>query len=711
MIERSAAYQAAITATSRRMLLKAVIDIVSPDIVYGETESNSLSPYSNTSLLRDKDFTQFQRRSTLEQNRWLLGGDFGLFAVDKTADIPYMSEALSGTDGVFAEPVTVTQPFGGVSILQACSVYFSGDAAADGIPEDFRIEILQGGTVYHTEEFTGNSAAIISMSGFTVYDPDAIRVVVTKMSLPLCRVRAVEILPGVYEEWNSDIIAAFDVAQQGDISCLSLPYGTCTLRMDNLDRRFEPRNKNGLFRSIEERQGIPVSIGLRLEDGSTEYKQIGVYYQYAGGWRTGDNGLTMQWDLVDIIGLVSGRAFIPPDTLPNTLSGWFAAVALQLGNSFADMWHVDPDYADLPLTCSREKIAECTCGDVLRWACMATGTWPRADAETGCLTAEPLWDQGNELTLDNMETYPVMKANEDLAALIFTLNDGSNTQLVVSGNATASSKTVSVSNPFIQDKAAALKAARAILAAYGGNRLEVVGRGDPSSELGDVDTVWLNESSATTGRRIAQTFGMQGGVLRSCSSTLLQADGSFLFQDRAVITSSGIWTAPSGVTSLRLILVGKGEDGTAGTDGTWDTDGENGADGAGALIWAGTVSINDGQIFDVSISDTGTTFGSYSSANGQRYPLGYTDISGGDSFGRSGVKKPLVGSGDGGAGGVGGVKGNRRTVTKKETYTDPETGKTTTINWPVEVIDNRPGSGTPGTAGVTGCVVVYWDKA
>lgn len=86
--------------------------------------------------------------------------------------------------------------------------------------------------------------------------------------------------------------------------------------MDNLDRRFEPRSKSGVFRSIEERQGIPVSIGVALPDGTVEYKPKGIYYQYSGGWKTGDNGLTMQWELVDIVGLVSGRQYIPPAQLP-----------------------------------------------------------------------------------------------------------------------------------------------------------------------------------------------------------------------------------------------------------------------------------------------------------------------------------------------------------------------------------------------------------
>ncbi|MFR0798477.1 MAG: hypothetical protein ACLSHJ_06850 [Oscillospiraceae bacterium] len=485
--------------------------------------------------------------------------------------------------------------------------------------------------------------------------PDTIRVTVTKWSLPSRRMRVVEILPGVYEEWTEDIVAAFDCKQQGDVSCLSLPYGTCTLKMDNLSRRFEPRSKSGLFQSIEERQGVETYIGVRLADGTVEYKRVGVFYQYSDGWKTGDNGLTMQWDLVDIIGLLADRAYLAPTVLPITLSGWIASLVSQLGTNFADRYTVDADYADLAVTASsRAAVSGKKCGDILRWACMATGTWPRADAETGKLAVEPLWNQGSKITLENLVNYPTMKANQSLASLIFHLSDG--TEYVVSGNSTSSEKTVTIENPFLHTQAQALTAARLILSCYGGNQLELTGRGDPSSEIGDVDTVWLNESSATTARRIYQTFQFADGVLQGCQSKLLQADGSYLYTERAVFTESGSWTAPAGKTRLRVILVGHGGNGTDGEDGNFARAGKNGVDGLGGLVWADTIQINEQQTFAITIGED-AVFGPYSSANGKRYPNGYSDIQSGDSFARTGVAVPKSGTGDGGKGGKGGSQG------------------------------------------------------
>ena len=703
MIKSGQAYHAAITGDARRVLLRAVIDIISPDIVFGAGETSGQIPWSKPEQLHDKVFGNPAKYATLERDRWALDGTRDLLPDDPTQTVGqmgYIGSVLSGADGTFSTPPWVELQFSGVSVLQACSVYFPGNDY-DGLPEDFTVEVKQGGTAYHTRTYTGNTASSVSLEGFTVNNPDAIRVTVTKWSRPSRRMRVVEIVPGVYEGWDGGMIAEFNVKQQGNIAATALPYGTCTLKIDNLSRRFEPRSKNGLFQSIEERQGIDISLGVRLEDGTDEYKRLGIFYQYSGGWRTGDNGLTMQWNLVDIIGLLANREFLAPATLPTTLGGWIGALAAQLGVNFQDRWHVDPNYTALPVTVrTADDLQGKSCGDILRWVCQATGTWPRADASTGDLTAEPLWSEGNKVTLDNLNGYPVMKANRDVAALIFTLNDGSGAKYIVSGNATSSSETVSIDNPFIKTQAQALAAARLILSTYGGNVLDLTGRGDPSSEIGDVETVWLDESQATTARLTMQTFQFSGGVMQGCQSQLLQADGSFLYQGREIITTPGTWKAPAGKKSLRVILVGKGGDGTRGQDGTWNAAGADGVDGLGGLVWAGTININDGQEFPVTFGED-TTFGAYSSANGKRYENGYTDVASGDSFARTGVAKPRAGTGDGGAKGTGGTQGRRQKITWEDE------GGFSHSYWKIY---SYPGVGADGAMGSSGCAVVYYDK-
>ena len=189
MIQTSTAYQAAITGDSRRMLLRAIIDIVDPDIVYGEVPSSGEAAFSQSGQLHDKvmDLTPY---ATLERRRWVLDGTFRLIpeAGAAVGQMGFVGRALSGEDGTFSPAFYVEEQFEGVSILQACSVFFSA-SDYDGVAEDFIVEVKQGGTTYYTKTFTGNAERSVSLSGFTVYNPDAIRVTVTKWSKPGRRAR------------------------------------------------------------------------------------------------------------------------------------------------------------------------------------------------------------------------------------------------------------------------------------------------------------------------------------------------------------------------------------------------------------------------------------------------------------------------------------------------------------------------------------------
>lgn len=733
MISSTEQYQTSIVGKSRRIYIRAVVDISDPDMeITGVTQSTT-APWSKPAELYDKNFSTPARYATLERNRWLLDGSFKIFPDNYQVPekIGVVNDELSGDDGTFENGQTVELAFSNVSILQAFSVMFSSDEA-DGYPVDFKVEVYYNDTAYYTQEIMGNTETTVSFDGFTVYDPTSIKVTITKWSLPGRRVRMVQIVPGVYEEWSDKMLASFEATHQADFSCLTLPYGTVNLTMNNKDRRFEPRNKSGVFQSIEERQGVEVYIGVRLPDGTVDYKQLGIFYQSGDGWKTSNNSISMDWSLVDIVGLLVDRTFIPPSTLPTTLEGWIAAVVAQLGDHFVNRYHVDPDYASLAVTANNvSDVTGKSCGDIIRWACMATGTWPRADAETGDLTAEPLWDQGNVLKLTALVNYPTMKANESIAALIFHLDGNENQEYVVSGNSISSEKTVTIENPFIHNTNQALAAARLILSCYGGNLIETSGRGDPSSEIGDVDTIWLDESSATTARRKYQTFTFSNGVLQGCASRLLQADGSYLFQEFAVIREDGTWKAPANVKNneLRLVLGDGGQGGSRGQDGFVEAsgvlpgqgvsagEGEKGIDGSGGRVWYGVIQINQEQEFEVHLGKGGapsdtygvpgemgghTTFGAYSSENGQLYEGGYTDIANGQAFARTGVEKPLDGTGDGGAGGKGGEAGAGYW---KQIFWEDGRPR----GWDF-IITKQPGKGKPGVSGATGFAMITWDK-
>lgn len=687
MISSSENFKKAAVADIRKSAISILVDIIDPNIVYKAADYQSLSSYSNLPGLYDKDFSEPKKFATLEKDRWILDGSFDLYEDTKKSEI-YISENLCDENGNFSPSEYATINFENVSVLQSCSVYFP-DNDYDGYPLDFKVEILQNENVYFSKEYTSNSEKVIKIEGFTVPNPDAIKVSVSKWSIGKRRLRIVEIVPGIYEKWDANKISDLSIKHQGDPSCISLPYGTCSLTIDNSDKRFEARNKNSVFKSIEDRQKVSVSIGFELQDKSVELKECGPFFQYSGGWKTSDNGMTISWDLVDIIGLLQEKNFYIPEILPTYLDGWISLIVSHLGNNFSDMYEVHSSYIYESVLCrSKEDLKDLSCGDILRYVCMVTGTFPRR--KNGKLYVGPIEENGNKITLDNIIEYPEISANEDVSSISFKIFDGSEEEntYTLSGNSTASNNDLDIKNPFVTSESIAIKTAKNIIKYYGGFVCNVNGRGDPSSEIGDIDALWIDESSSISGIRTEQDFSFNNGVLSKCKSVLMQPNGYNLYFSVYVFSTSTTWTVPENCTNVKFLLIGKGENGINGLNGDWDSDGENGADGSGGKIYIGSMDVLPGQNFEIEISEN-TSFGEFSSKDGVVYENGYADIYTGVCYARTGVENPLPGSGDGGKGGEGGLKGEKHT----------EDGN--------EIIDMYPTNGKNGSSGAYGSVIIY----
>ena len=169
------------------------------------------------------------------------------------------------------------------------------------------------------------------------------------------------------------------------------------------------------------------------------------------------------------------------------------------------------------------------------------------------------------------------------------------------------------------------------------------------------------------------------GTLKSEMTALVgylppQPESSEYYDERVILTGSGEWTVPEGVTSLRVVLVEHGEDGLDGSSGasggsvslivtsaeakpggTWSRQpgaggagGAGGEGGIGGRILSADLDVFSGTVFAYS-ADTATTFGTLSAQNGSRSDAGFTDPVTGDVFGKKGDDG--IAGGDGGGGG------------------------------------------------------------
>ena len=199
--------------------------------------------------------------------------------------------------------------------------------------------------------------------------------------------------------------------------------------------------------------------------------------------------------------------------------------------------------------------------------------------------------------------------------------------------------------------------------------------------------------------------------------TPAQPEQAEYFSERVLLTGSGTWTPPEGAEAVTAVLIGDGQDGTAGQNGegvalTGQTipntcsgsfpsasagkGGKAGSPGSGGKIFQITMDITPGMSFSYATSQNGeAVFGSHSSAEGSASPNGYYDDVTGKTYARQGA----VGydGGDGGAPGksgrsVAGYKGGYGS--QAEEYTK----RMTENNIRYTQIFKHQGIGGPGAA-------------
>lgn len=718
MIKHSAEYDKAIISDSRMQYVRSIFDLLDPDAVFNGYATNTESVQSKSDQLANRGVDETTEKAvTLEYNRWKLDGTWDIVdPPDLQGQRGWEGDSICDSDGNFSEPFPyVSLSFSNIEILQAVTLQFS-QYEYNGVPSDFVVEILSENTVLASKEYTGNENASVIFDGFTANFPDELKITIKKWSIGNRRPRVIQYLPGLYEQWDGKIIKNIEVYTESTFSGLSIPYSTCTLEVYNENKRFDPYSPNSIFKSIEDRQAVKVELGLRLEDKSIEWVPAGTYFQQSNGWNL--QSLTVQWDLLDIIGMLVNRRFVVPDTLPTILGVWIESIMSSLGTNFRNMYVVDEDIYNIPLTAKKEDVTDMKCGDILRYACMASNTWPHQDFSTGYLRISKIERvEGNKITLDNMPSYPTMSENNSVSDITFKLDNdsqGKAQEVTFPGTNTESNQSLSIKNPFVHTTEDAQKAFASCMLEYGGRRFSVLSRGNPSSETGDLMSIQTQFGTEISARLLKQQLKLDQGIMRNVTSELVQSPNDSVYENKIVLTGSGTYnTEIEGTIKITLIQGGTGGQGGGGgiMTGTFsqdETEGGNPGEGGKVYITEIDTALAQPFVYSCGLGGTAgqggaaykdgekgteggeTTFGQFTSANGNRYSSGIMDVSTGNVYAAPGSKV----SGLYGTGGQGGKFGDNGYE-----YENDEGNI---------VVGARPEPGTAGTDGKDGCIIVEW---
>lgn len=273
------------------------------------------------------------------------------------------------------------------------------------------------------------------------------------------------------------------------------------------------------------------------------------------------------------------------------------------------------------------------------------------------------------------------------------------------------------------------------MAAYYACREQLTVDVNPAAEhAGHVVSLWNEWDKQQTLACIASRETKISGLLKSRTSALVgflppQPETTEYYDERVLLTGSGEWTVPEGVTSLRAVLIDQGADGTDGTDGAAGANtslimtsaesqvqsftrqvpggkggagGEAGLGGLGGRILSADLDVTPGASFAYDVAAE-TTFGELSSASGSRSDVGFPDPITGDVYGKKGDDGLAGGKGGDGGGGGGGATGFYISVSMNSGYTY-------SFDVWYTASGGSKGTGSKGSPGKPGCIILYYRR-
>lgn len=255
--------------------------------------------------------------ATFEPNLWLLNGSYKLMPSDTTnVHTGWMSQAMSGSDGVFSSAPVLTIVFGSVQSIDGLTLNFSqhtGDWATD-IDVSFYDAL---NVLIQTDTYTPTTWEIYTAEAVANFKKIVITFNETNKPYRYLRLQSIDY--GQVIHFDDADIKSCKVIEQIDPLSITLPIGTLELSVFSSDAAFSIIDPTGLYSDLQYRQPFDV-YELVGND------QIYIGHFYLDTWENpSDNEIIFK--CIDTIGLL--------DTIPY-IGEYYDAAVLETAGDLID---------------------------------------------------------------------------------------------------------------------------------------------------------------------------------------------------------------------------------------------------------------------------------------------------------------------------------------------------------------------------------------
>lgn len=254
--------------------------------------------------------------ATLEQNQWLLNGERQILPTEDFGDMGFISDSLSKADCTFDKNPIVQIDFSEVFDTQLPGITIGWSSTYGEYPESYRVTAYNGDEKVSEITVTGNGTTE-SIAWGNIEGYNRITIEILKWCLPSHRARLSNVFIGVGREYTKQDITAFKAESEVDPIGSSQHSSTVEFSIDNTSNDYDPNNETGLSQYLMERQEITVKYGFKLDDGTVEWQDGGVYY--LSQWSAPQNGLVANFTASSLLEFM-GATYIKGLYRPNGIT-------------------------------------------------------------------------------------------------------------------------------------------------------------------------------------------------------------------------------------------------------------------------------------------------------------------------------------------------------------------------------------------------------
>lgn len=294
---------------------------------------------------------QYPLYATGELNQFVLDGSRKILSA--SARVPYISSAVSGTEGIFKEPPFLEITFTKEHTSAGITLYFMEDYP-------LMLQIIW----YGADDIKLDSAnympdGLTFFAGKQIENYKKIEIRFLRTRLPGQRIKCRFLKYGAVLEWTEEAVKSAKLVEETDITGATLPINTAEIAIVDEKGDFELSNQDGVWKSIQKKQEIRITE--QLAD-----KEILCGVLFIDTWKSSGN--VVNFSLIDRLGVIDKTRFCEGEMYHAVNAGEIIAAIMQ--SAGVKEYTVEEEVSEIPLT---GYLPICTHREALQQVAFACG--------------------------------------------------------------------------------------------------------------------------------------------------------------------------------------------------------------------------------------------------------------------------------------------------------------------------------------------------